>query len=63
MRAYMKAIVAALAAGIAYAATVADNGITSVEWLQITGATLAAFNLVYWTPNRSEIKESLTSLP
>lgn len=53
MRSYLKAIVAAIAAGAAYAATVADNGITAVEWLQITGATLAAFNLVYWTPNSS----------
>lgn len=50
--AYLKAILGALAAGLAALVTAAqDGGITLGEWLTTGSATVVAFNLVFWPPN------------
>ncbi len=50
---YSKAIVAALVAGLGTLGTaLADDAVTSLEWVAIAGATLGALGVVWSVPNR-----------
>ena len=50
---YAKAIVGAAVAGLtALGTALADDRVTSVEWVGVAVATLAALGLVYAVPNR-----------
>ena len=54
MTAYLKAIVAALVAGLAVLITgLDDDNLKTVEWLQAASAFLIAFGAVWATPNKS----------
>jgi hypothetical protein len=49
-----KAITAGIVTGIAFAIKDWDGGITSDEWIQIIGATLAAATATYAVPNAKD---------
>lgn len=53
MTTYLKAIVAALVAGLGSLYQALDNSaVTAQEWVAVALATLAALGAVYGTPNR-----------
>ncbi|WP_198940591.1 hypothetical protein [Micromonospora sp. CB01531] len=50
---YAKAIVGGLVAGLtALGTALADNQVTTVEWVGVAVATLAALGIVYAVPNQ-----------
>ncbi len=52
---YAKAIVGALLAGLgALGTALADNQVTTVEWVGVAVATLGALGIVYAVPNRPQ---------
>jgi len=53
LKPYAKAIVGALVAGLtALGTALADNQVTTVEWVGVAVATLGALGIVYAVPNR-----------
>lgn len=46
-----KAYAAGVAAGLAYLGPVVDDGLAASEAVRAAGVVLAAFQLVFWTPN------------
>jgi hypothetical protein len=62
MQAYMKAIIAALSAGVGALITGASDGVLDLqEWLIALAATLAALGLVYAVPNRRTTRAPRTT--
>lgn len=60
MRAYAKAIVGALTAGVGSLAVAAtESGISLSEWLTSLATALAAFGAVYGVPNREDTQTPL----
>lgn len=51
---YAKSVAAGIAAGIAFAVPVVDDGLKPSEILGIAGAVLAGAGIVYGVPNRRE---------
>lgn len=54
---FAKAVVAGAVAGLSYAASAAADGFTTGEVLGIAVATLAAFEAVYWVPNKDHVDD------
>lgn len=53
LKPYAKAIVGALVAGLtAYGTALADDKVTTVEWVGVAVATLAALGVVWAVPNK-----------
>lgn len=53
LKPYAKAIVGAAVAGLtALGTALADNQVTTVEWVGVAVATLGALGIVYAVPNR-----------
>lgn len=50
---YLKAVVGALVAGLGTLATaMADDAVSTAEWVAVAIATLGALGIIYATPNR-----------
>lgn len=62
MQAYLKAIIAALSAGVGALITGASDGHLDLqEWLIAIAATLAALGLVYAVPNKGTTRAQRTT--